>query len=445
MALSSAQPDTVTILETVAPGAGESITTVGGTTVPATLTVIVAEPLSGVPSLSVAITVIVCDPGVNVDVFSAKLYPTLGQPGRPGNAEQTSGRLTPYVAVPAIVPSTLTCTELIAVPTAVALSSAQPDTVTILETVAPGAGMKSITTVGGTTVPATLTVIVAEPLSGVPSLSVAITVIVCVPGVIVDAFSAKLYPTLGQPGRPGNAEQTSGRLTPYVAVPAIVPSTLTCTELIAVPNAEMLSIAHPAKVTVPEMFEPGAGESITTLGGGPDTFTVIVAEPTSGVPSLSVAITVIVCVPGVIVAVFSAKLYPTLGQPGRPGYAAQTSGRLAPYVAVPTVVPSTCTFTELIGVPTAEVLSIAHPARVTVPEMVEPAAGVSITTLGEAPTWIVSLQLPESGLVSLSVAVAVSMCEPGLSVAVFREYVKPTLGQTVRPGKAAHTSGRLVP
>ena len=56
---------------------------------------ILAEPVSRVPSLSVAATVSVCVPGVKAAVFSAKLYPTSGQPGRPGNAEQTSGRLIP--------------------------------------------------------------------------------------------------------------------------------------------------------------------------------------------------------------------------------------------------------------------------------------------------------------------------------------------------------------
>ena len=90
-----------------------------------------------------------------------------------------------------------------------------------------------------------------------------------------------------------------------------------------------------------------------------------------------------------------------MGQPGRPGYAAHTSERALPYVAVPTCVPSTKTVTELTAYgPTAEVLSIAHPPIPTVPLKVAPDAGASIYTEGSVVlgtvklTWLDPL-LPE--------------------------------------------------
>ena len=187
-----AQPDTVTVPETVTPGAGASICTVGITAgvPPVTETVTLDVPVSGVLSVSVAETVIVCDPAVNVEAFSEYEYPTFGQPGRPGYAEHTSGRLKPYVAVPTVTPSTATFTLPIAVPAAVALSIAQPETVTVPETLEPGAGA-SICTVGGpdgTELPLTVTVTLDAPVSGAGSVSVAETVIVCDPEVSVDVF-----------------------------------------------------------------------------------------------------------------------------------------------------------------------------------------------------------------------------------------------------------------
>jgi hypothetical protein len=91
----------------------------------------------------------------------------------------------------------------------------------------------------------------------------------------------------------------------YVAVPTVVPSTSTCTELIAVPTAVTLSIAQPATVTTPDTVVLPAGASMCTLGGAAVTVIVTLDEPRSGVPSLSVAITVMVCVSGVSMAVFN--------------------------------------------------------------------------------------------------------------------------------------------
>jgi hypothetical protein len=83
------------------------------------------------------------------------------------------------VAVPTAVPSTSTRAPLIAVPTVAALSIAQPATVTVPETVAPGAG-ESMWTDGITAAaPAmTVTVRLTEPVSAGLAESVAVTVMV---------------------------------------------------------------------------------------------------------------------------------------------------------------------------------------------------------------------------------------------------------------------------
>ena len=86
---------TITVIdpETVEFAAGVSIHTVGATLL--TRTVTVADPTSVYPSLSTAVTVMVCCPALRASVLIANEYPTLGHPGRPGNAPHTSGRLTP--------------------------------------------------------------------------------------------------------------------------------------------------------------------------------------------------------------------------------------------------------------------------------------------------------------------------------------------------------------
>jgi hypothetical protein len=82
------------------------------------------------------------------------------------------------VAAPTGVPSTSTCTLPIAVPTVEALSMAQPATVAVPETVAPEAGI-SMCTDGIMAAPLpTMTVTVAEPVSGGLAESVAVTVTV---------------------------------------------------------------------------------------------------------------------------------------------------------------------------------------------------------------------------------------------------------------------------
>jgi hypothetical protein len=111
----------------------------------------------------------------------------LGQPGRPGKTAHTSGRLV-AVAVPTATPSTRTCTLPIAVPTVEALSIAQPESVTVPETVAPGAGA-SMWTDGITTALPTVTVTLDERVSGGLAESMAETVIVCDPAVSVAVFS----------------------------------------------------------------------------------------------------------------------------------------------------------------------------------------------------------------------------------------------------------------
>src|SRR5205085_938440 len=115
--------------------------------------------------------------------------------------------------------------------------------------------------------PETLTVTLAEPTSGVGSVSVAETVIMRDPGLSAAVFNWKEKPTLGHPSRPGKALQTSGRLDPYVALPTTAPSTFTCTAAMPVPTSDKLSIAQPPTVTVPDTTEPGAGVSMSTNGG----------------------------------------------------------------------------------------------------------------------------------------------------------------------------------
>jgi hypothetical protein len=108
-------------------------------------------------------------------------------------------------------------------------------------------------------------------------------------------FSEYENPTLGQPGRPGKTAHTSARLV-AVAIPTAVPSTSTCTLLIAVPTVEALSIAQPETVTVPDMVAPGAGASMWTDGitAALPTVTVTLVEPASGGLAESVAVTVMV-------------------------------------------------------------------------------------------------------------------------------------------------------
>jgi hypothetical protein len=80
-------------------------------------------------------------------------------------------------------------------------------------------------------------------------------------------------------------------------MPTAVPSTSTCTLPIAVPTVEVLSMAQPATVAVPETVAPEAGISMCTDGiTGPPLLTMIVtvAEPVSGGLAESVAVTVMV-------------------------------------------------------------------------------------------------------------------------------------------------------
>jgi hypothetical protein len=114
-----------------------------------------------------------------------------------------------------------------------------------------------------------------------------------------------MNPTFGHPGRPTYAAHTSGRLNPYVALPAKTPSTSTCTPLIAVPTTDPLSTAHPVTVTFPLTADPGSGASMFTNGGPFTTNTVALAIPTLAFPSASVAVTTIVCCPGLNIHVFN--------------------------------------------------------------------------------------------------------------------------------------------
>jgi hypothetical protein len=71
-ALSKAQPDTVTTPLTALPGAGDSRFIVGGPAgmVAVTVTITFAVEVSGVASVSVAVTVMVCCPELREAVFN---------------------------------------------------------------------------------------------------------------------------------------------------------------------------------------------------------------------------------------------------------------------------------------------------------------------------------------------------------------------------------------
>src|SRR5690242_1082559 len=98
----------------------------------------------------------------------------------------------------------------------------------------------------------------------------------------------------------------------------MLPSTFTCTTDIGVPTVVALSMAHPEMLAIPDSTDPATGESMATSGGSLDVVTDTLEEPTSGKGSLSVADTVMVWGPEASPVVFSWKLYPTLGQFGRP-------------------------------------------------------------------------------------------------------------------------------
>jgi hypothetical protein len=75
----------------------------------------------------------------------------------------------------------------------------------------------------------------------------------------------------------------------------------------AVPTVEALSKAQPDTVTTPLTALPGAGDSRFIVGGPADmvTVTITFAVEVSGVASVSVAVTVMVCCPELREAVFN--------------------------------------------------------------------------------------------------------------------------------------------
>ena len=106
------------------------------------------------------------------------------------------------MAFPTIIPSTLTRTLLIAVPTAEALSTAHPEIVKIPDTAAPDVGV-SIQTVGVGA--CTFTVTFEEPESGVASLSM---------GSNRDGVGLNVAVTLGQLGDLKGGKARVSKLTP---------------------------------------------------------------------------------------------------------------------------------------------------------------------------------------------------------------------------------------
>ena len=93
-------------------------------------------------------------------------------------------------------------------------------------------------------------------------------------------------------------------------MPTSTPSTFTCIllGLMAVPIPVTLSMAQPLTKIVPETVAPATGVSMLTLGSQFETVTLTLAEPVSGVASVSVAQTVMVCGPLVRMSVSRLKL-----------------------------------------------------------------------------------------------------------------------------------------
>src|SRR5579875_2823064 len=100
-------------------------------------------------------------------------------------------------------------------------------------------------------------------------------------------------------------------------------------------------MAQPPKCAIPESAPLlGLGVSMSMrmalfTGAGSQLATVNEALFVAFLPSVVVAVTPRTWEPFASWPVSRRKLQPTAGQPGRPGYAAQTSVRVMPYVAVP--------------------------------------------------------------------------------------------------------------
>src|SRR5581483_2827572 len=93
---STAQPPKLAVpLYAPAPAPGASIRTVVGLSLLQFATVKEALTIPNCPLLAMALTSSRCGPLARVLVSTKTDHPTFGQPGRPGNAAQTSGRASP--------------------------------------------------------------------------------------------------------------------------------------------------------------------------------------------------------------------------------------------------------------------------------------------------------------------------------------------------------------
>src|SRR5690242_4063467 len=108
-----------------------------------------------------------------------------------------------------------------------------------------------------------------------------------------------------------------------------VPSTDTFT--VAMPAASLM--AQPPKAVTPPkgpLWALGVSMLMRVGFAVVQLATVKLLPTVETVPSAAVAVTAKLCVPFASLVVSSRNDQPTLGQPARPGYALQTSGRLPP-------------------------------------------------------------------------------------------------------------------
>src|SRR5436309_6741516 len=278
---------------------------------------------------------------------------------------------TEYGAVvsspPRLAPSSLNWT-----PTTPTLSDAFAVTLTVPPTVAPFAGDVMLTA-GGLLSTVTVT---AEDVAVLPAASRATTVRVCEPLVAVVVFHETAYGAV------------------VSSAPRLAPSSLNCT-----PTTPTLSEAFAVTLIVELTASPSAGNVMLTAGGPLSTVTVT-AEEVAVLPAASRATAVKVCEPLLAVVVFHETAY---------GAVVSSAPRLAP--------------SSLNWTPTTPTLSEAFAVTLIVELTAAPFAGDVMLTVG----GVVSLKtVTVTGSdvhrrPNLSLATAVSVCEPLLAVVVFQD------------------------
>jgi len=171
----------------------------------------------------------------------------------------------------------------------------------------------------------------------------------------LSAESVALTAMVSEPFGSAVVSNCADQLFVPVAVSAVPPPRLTCTELIELP-----SLTVPVTVSVPETGALAAGVVMATTG---ELFTVTVSEAVPTLSAESVALTAMVAEP------FGSAVV------------SNCADQLFVPVAVSAVPPPRLTSTELIELP-----SLTVPVTVSVPETGAVAAGVVMATTGVKPT-----------------------------------------------------------